>query len=56
MEFDTKQFIIEIQKRQSIWNTKRSDYSDRNIKQRKWEEVANIYGAELSADEKEKLC
>jgi len=55
MEFDTEKFIIEIQNRQSLWNTKGSDYSDRNKKQRDWEEVVNIYGAELSADEKKKL-
>lgn len=55
MEFDTEKFIIEIQERQSLWNTTCSDYSDRNIKQKEWEEVVNIYGAELSCEEKKKL-
>lgn len=55
MEFDTEKFIIEIQNRQSLWNTKCSDYSDRNKKQKEWEDVVNIYGVELPADEKKKL-
>lgn len=45
MEFDTEKFIIEIQNRQSLWNTKFSDYSDRNVKQRNWEEIVNTLGA-----------
>lgn len=55
MEFDTDKFIIEIQSRQSLWNTKCPDYSDRNVKQREWEEIVNIYGAELSSEEKKQL-
>jgi len=55
MDFDTEKFIFEIQNRQSLWNTTCSDYSDRNIKQREWQEVVNIYGAELSWEEKNKL-
>lgn len=55
MEFDTDKFIIEIQNRPSLWNTKCSDYSDRNVKQREWEEIVQIYGAELSSEEKKKL-
>lgn len=55
MEFDTEKFIIEIQGRPSIWNTKSSQYSDRNAKQKDWEDVVNIYGAELSTEDKKKL-
>lgn len=55
MKFDTETFITEIKKRQSLWNTNCTGYSDRNIKHREWEEVVNIYGAELSSEEKKKL-
>jgi len=55
MEFDTEKFILEIQNRQSLWNTKCSDHYDRNVKQREWEEMVNIYGAELSREEKKNL-
>lgn len=55
MDFDTEKFIIEIQNQPSIWNTKCAEYSDRNLKQAAWEEVVNVYGADLSTEEKKKL-
>ncbi|KAJ0179673.1 hypothetical protein K1T71_004264 [Dendrolimus kikuchii] len=30
MDFDTEKFIIEIQNRPAIWNTKSAEYSDKN--------------------------
>lgn len=55
MNFDTEKFITEIQNRPSIWNKKCSDYSNRDVKQREWEEIVDVYGAELSSDEKKSL-
>ncbi|CAG5047181.1 unnamed protein product [Parnassius apollo] len=55
MDFDTVKFINEVQKRPSIWNTKCSEYSDRKSKQTAWEELMNVYGAELPTKEKKQL-
>lgn len=56
MEFDTKKFIMEIQTRPAIWNTKLPEYSDKILRQRAWEELVHIYyGTELTKEEKHKL-
>lgn len=53
--FDTKRFIREIRKRSSIWNARSADYNDRALKIQQWEEVVNIYGADLSIQDKKEL-
>ncbi|CAK1589984.1 unnamed protein product [Parnassius mnemosyne] len=55
MDFDTEKFINEVRKRPPIWNTKCSQYSDKKLKQTAWEELANVYGAELQIKEKKQL-
>lgn len=46
MEFDTEKFIIEVERRPSLWNSKSSEYADRNKKVRNWEELVDIFGAD----------
>lgn len=55
MDFDTGKFIVEIQNQPTLWNPKCADYSSKNLKQKEWEQVVNIYGAALSSEEKKKL-
>lgn len=55
MDFDTERFIIDIQNRPAIWNTKSAEYSDRNLRSKAWEELVDIYGPDLSQDKKKEL-
>ncbi|XP_026330373.1 uncharacterized protein LOC113237883, partial [Hyposmocoma kahamanoa] len=55
MDFDTERFIIDIQNRPAIWNTKSAEYSDRNLRSKAWEELVDIYGPDLSQDKKKNL-
>lgn len=55
MNFDTEKFIIEIQNRPAIWNTKSAEYSDRNLRQKAWEELVEIYGTDLPQEKKKQL-
>ncbi|XP_047021229.1 uncharacterized protein LOC124638988 [Helicoverpa zea] len=55
MDFDTEKFIVEIQNRPAIWNTKSAEYSDKNLRSKAWEELVEIYGADLSQDKKKEL-
>ncbi|XP_050357706.1 uncharacterized protein LOC126778260 [Nymphalis io] len=55
MNFDTEKFIIEIQNRPAIWNTKSTEYSERNLRQKAWEELVQIYGTDLPQDKKKQL-
>ncbi|XP_050360831.1 uncharacterized protein LOC126780402 [Nymphalis io] len=52
MNFDTEKFIIEIQNRPAIWNTKSTEYSERNLRQKAWEELVEIDGTDLPQDKK----
>lgn len=52
MNFDTEKFIIEIQDRPAIWNTKSTEYSDRNLRQKAWEELVEIYETDSTQDKK----
>lgn len=55
MDFDTEKFIIEIQNRPAIWNTKSAEYSDKNLRSKAWEELVEIYRVDLSQDKKKEL-
>jgi len=39
MTFDTELFIISIEQKKSIWNTSCTDYRDRDMKLKDWEDV-----------------
>jgi len=39
MSFDTDHFIISIEQKKSIWNTSCSDYKNRDVKIKDWEEI-----------------
>lgn len=55
-EFDTEQFIMEIQKRSSLWDLSSEDFSNRVLKKKHWEELVEIFGdEELNDEEKRKL-
>ncbi|XP_022830269.1 uncharacterized protein LOC111359066 [Spodoptera litura] len=43
MNFDTKKFIIEIQNRPCLWDSSLSEYSDRNLKSKCWDELVDIF-------------
>lgn len=56
MAFDTERFIIEIYNRSSIWDSSTSDYSNRDLKRKSWEEIVDIFGgAELDIPGKKEL-
>ena len=40
--FDTELFINEVEKRPSIWDMQSSEYKDRILKKRHWEEIVDI--------------
>lgn len=42
-DINTELFISEIQSRYVIWDQKRREFSDRNLKKKAWEEVCNIF-------------
>lgn len=52
--FDTERFIIEIQSRPSIWDSSSSDYSDRDLKKKCWEEVVDLFGEQEQTVEQKK--
>lgn len=53
--FNTQLFIDEIEKRPAIWDMTSSDYSDRNLKRRAWEELVLIFCEGDDSEEKKKL-
>lgn len=57
-EFDTEQFILCIKERPALWDMLSDDYSNKQIKQRMWEEVTDLFGGEQinNATEKNQLC
>jgi hypothetical protein len=53
MTFDTEKFIREIESRKAIWDITSEEYSDRDLKKRRWEEITNKMCSEnLSENEK----
>ncbi|XP_039753356.1 uncharacterized protein LOC120628802 [Pararge aegeria] len=52
--FDTELFIDEIEKRVAIWDMESSDYSNRVIKRRNWEEIVEIFCEPGDSQEKKK--
>lgn len=44
--FDTEKFIIEVENLPAIWNSGCSEYSNRDIKKKCWEELTNIFSSE----------
>lgn len=42
MTFDTEKFIREIESRKAIWDISSEEYSDRDVKKRRWQEITNI--------------
>jgi len=53
MTFDTEMFIREVESRKAIWDVTSDEYSDRDLKRRRWEEITNIMCVD-SLTEKEK--
>ncbi|CAG9790185.1 unnamed protein product [Diatraea saccharalis] len=43
MNFDTEKFIVEIKNRPCIWDSTSTDYSDRNLKIKSWDEIVDIF-------------
>lgn len=44
--FDSEKFIIEIENRPAIWNSACSEYSNRDVKRKCWEELTDIFSNE----------
>ncbi|GBP44038.1 hypothetical protein EVAR_85192_1 [Eumeta japonica] len=56
MTFDTEKFIREIESRKAIWDITSEEYSDRDLKKRRWEEITNKMCSEsLSENEKKEF-
>ncbi|XP_063371364.1 uncharacterized protein LOC134659615 [Cydia amplana] len=57
MDFDTEGFIMEVQNRPAIWNTKCVEYNDRELRLQAWNELVDMYGGdqELSRAERKQL-
>lgn len=43
MDFDIEKFISEIESRSAIWDMKSTQYSDRLLKMKQWEEIVTLY-------------
>lgn len=43
---DTELLIAEIEKRVAIWDMESSDYSNRTIKRRNWEEIVDFFSVQ----------
>ncbi|GBP75211.1 hypothetical protein EVAR_88817_1 [Eumeta japonica] len=56
MTFDTEKIIREIESRKAIWDITSEEYSDRDLKKRRWEEITNKMCSEsLSENEKKRI-
>ncbi|KAL1488181.1 hypothetical protein ABEB36_015139 [Hypothenemus hampei] len=42
MSFDTEKFIRKIENRKALWDLSAKEYSDRDVKRRRWEEITNL--------------
>ncbi|XP_060810011.1 uncharacterized protein LOC132904103 [Amyelois transitella] len=54
MDFDVEKFISEIQSRSAIWDMKSTQYSDRLLKLKQWEEIVTLYLEPGQTSDKEK--
>lgn len=52
MTLDTEMFIWEVESRKAIWDATSVEYSDCDLKKRRWDEITNIM-CEESLTEKE---
>ncbi|XP_035445287.2 uncharacterized protein LOC118272742 [Spodoptera frugiperda] len=43
MSFDTANFIMEVKNRPCLWDSTSTDYSDRNLKSKCWNELVDIF-------------
>ncbi|XP_061725760.1 uncharacterized protein LOC133531513 isoform X3 [Cydia pomonella] len=57
MDFDTEGFIMEVQNRPAIWNTKCVEYNDRELRLQAWNELVDMYGGdeEMTRAERKQL-
>lgn len=46
--FDSEKFILEIENRPAIWNSACSDYSNRDIKKKCWEELIDKFSCKYN--------
>ncbi|XP_075983668.1 uncharacterized protein LOC142981554 [Anticarsia gemmatalis] len=53
--FNTELLIDEIEKRPAIWDMTSSDYSDKNLRRRAWEELVLIFCEGYDNEEKKKI-
>lgn len=51
---DSEQFILEIEKRPSIWDSSSDIYSNRQAKRKDWEELVDIFSDEGFSNEQKK--
>lgn len=58
IDFDTEKFICEVKERRALWDLTSDEYSNRNIKKQKWEEITMMFGGSgcLTTQEKNELC
>lgn len=54
MDFDVEKFIAEIESRSAIWDMKSTQYRDRLIKMKQWEEIVTLYLEPGQTSDKEK--
>lgn len=55
MDFDTERFILEVEKRPPLYKKNLEEYCDRNLKDRLWHELGELFlegWSEMSALEK----
>lgn len=53
--FDTDKFILEIQSRKAIWDLSSDEFSNRDLKKQRWQEIVELFGGEGVPNEKKKL-
>lgn len=59
MSFDSERFLIEIQNRPTIWDSRSKEYSNKILRGKAWEEICEIFVPlfqEVSPAEKNKAC
>ena len=52
---DTDRLIHEIEKRPAIWDMQSPDYKDRNLKNKCWQEIADIFCSSGEVKEKQAM-
>lgn len=53
-QFDSEKFIVEIENHPAIWNSACSEYSNRDVKKKCWEELTNIFSNEYNTVQEKK--